>query len=49
MAEYADPVIDWLDQDDSMVSQRYFRQVSRTRLYDDDDAENTLFLYVIYI
>ncbi|KAI8082956.1 NLI interacting factor-like phosphatase-domain-containing protein [Halteromyces radiatus] len=26
MAEYADPVIDWLDQDDSMVSQRYFRQ-----------------------
>lgn len=28
MAEYADPVIDWLDQDDSMVSQRYFRQVT---------------------
>ncbi|CDH52382.1 nli interacting factor-like phosphatase [Lichtheimia corymbifera JMRC:FSU:9682] len=26
MAEYADPVIDWLDQDQSLVSQRYFRQ-----------------------
>lgn len=27
MAEYADPVIDWLDQDHNVVSQRYFRQV----------------------
>ncbi|KAI8388770.1 NLI interacting factor-like phosphatase-domain-containing protein [Radiomyces spectabilis] len=26
MAEYADPVIDWLDQDQTVVSQRYFRQ-----------------------
>ncbi|KAI8339531.1 NLI interacting factor-like phosphatase-domain-containing protein [Chlamydoabsidia padenii] len=26
MAEYADPVIDWLDQDQTMVSHRYFRQ-----------------------
>ncbi|ORX59458.1 hypothetical protein DM01DRAFT_1365978 [Hesseltinella vesiculosa] len=26
MSEYADPVIDWLDQDQTMVSQRYFRQ-----------------------
>lgn len=29
MAEYADPVIDWLDQDQSLVSQRYFRQVKQ--------------------
>lgn len=26
MAEYADPVIDWLDQD-NLISQRFFRQV----------------------
>ncbi|ORZ09582.1 NLI interacting factor-like phosphatase-domain-containing protein [Absidia repens] len=26
MAEYADPVIDWLEQDDNMIMQRYFRQ-----------------------
>ncbi|CAO3614763.1 unnamed protein product [Cunninghamella blakesleeana] len=26
MSEYADPVIDWLDQDQTMVSHRYFRQ-----------------------
>ncbi|CAO3613624.1 unnamed protein product [Mucor hiemalis] len=26
MSEYADPVIDWLDQDQSVISQRYFRQ-----------------------
>ncbi|KAL0079352.1 NLI interacting factor-like phosphatase-domain-containing protein [Phycomyces blakesleeanus] len=26
MAEYADPVIDWLDQDQHIISQRYFRQ-----------------------
>ncbi|KAI9314453.1 NLI interacting factor [Dichotomocladium elegans] len=26
MAEYADPVIDWLDQEHTLVSQRYFRQ-----------------------
>lgn len=26
MAEYADPVIDWLDQD-NIISQRFFRQV----------------------
>ncbi|KAI8971695.1 NLI interacting factor-like phosphatase-domain-containing protein [Mycotypha africana] len=26
MAEYADPVIDWLDQDQHYISQRYFRQ-----------------------
>ncbi|ORY98501.1 NLI interacting factor-like phosphatase-domain-containing protein [Syncephalastrum racemosum] len=26
MAEYADPVIDWLDQDHNIISQRYFRQ-----------------------
>ncbi|KAI9268291.1 NLI interacting factor-like phosphatase-domain-containing protein [Phascolomyces articulosus] len=26
MAEYADPVIDWLDQDHNVISQRYFRQ-----------------------
>ncbi|ORX49190.1 hypothetical protein DM01DRAFT_250026, partial [Hesseltinella vesiculosa] len=26
MAEYAEPVIDWLDQDDTLVSQRYYRQ-----------------------
>ncbi|KAI7906966.1 NLI interacting factor-like phosphatase-domain-containing protein [Cokeromyces recurvatus] len=26
MSEYADPVIDWLDQDHSYISQRYFRQ-----------------------
>ncbi|CAO0790298.1 unnamed protein product [Mucor circinelloides] len=30
MAEYADPVIDWLDQD-NLISQRFFRQV-RTHL-----------------
>jgi hypothetical protein len=30
MAEYADPVIDWLDQDQTMVSHRYFRQVKET-------------------
>lgn len=28
LAEYADPVIDWLDQDHNVISQRYFRQVS---------------------
>lgn len=27
MSEYADPVIDWLDQDQTLISQRYFRQV----------------------
>ncbi|KAK4510595.1 uncharacterized protein ATC70_005026 [Mucor velutinosus] len=26
MSEYADPVIDWLDQDQTFISQRYFRQ-----------------------
>ncbi|KAG0169738.1 Nuclear envelope morphology protein 1 [Apophysomyces sp. BC1015] len=26
MAEYANPVIDWLDQDQNLISQRYFRQ-----------------------
>ncbi|KAL7317365.1 Nuclear envelope morphology protein 1 [Mucor circinelloides] len=26
MSEYADPVIDWLDQDQTLISQRYFRQ-----------------------
>ncbi|KAI9320402.1 NLI interacting factor [Dichotomocladium elegans] len=26
MPEYADPVIDWLDQDRNVISQRYFRQ-----------------------
>ncbi|KAL1936336.1 hypothetical protein VTP01DRAFT_470 [Rhizomucor pusillus] len=26
LAEYADPVIDWLDQDHNVISQRYFRQ-----------------------
>ncbi|KAI8342722.1 NLI interacting factor, partial [Chlamydoabsidia padenii] len=26
MSEYADPVIDWLDEDQTMVSHRYFRQ-----------------------
>lgn len=26
MSEYADPVIDWLDQDQTVISQRYFRQ-----------------------
>jgi CTD nuclear envelope phosphatase 1 len=28
MSEYADPVIDWLDEDQTMVSHRYFRQVN---------------------
>lgn len=26
MSEYADPVIDWLDQENRMISKRYFRQ-----------------------
>ncbi|OBZ89826.1 CTD nuclear envelope phosphatase 1 [Choanephora cucurbitarum] len=26
MSEYADPVIDWLDGDQTLISQRYFRQ-----------------------
>ncbi|RCI02724.1 Nuclear envelope morphology protein 1, partial [Rhizopus stolonifer] len=26
MSEYADPVIDWLDEDQTLISQRYFRQ-----------------------
>ncbi|KAI8967635.1 NLI interacting factor [Mycotypha africana] len=26
MAEYADPVIDWLDQENNLISQRFFRQ-----------------------
>lgn len=27
MSEYADPVIDWLDQENRLISKRYFRQV----------------------
>lgn len=27
MAEYADPVIDWLDQSRTLFARRYFRQV----------------------
>lgn len=27
MAEYADPVIDWIDQD-NVISRRFFRQVN---------------------
>lgn len=27
MAEYADPVIDWLDQSKTLFDKRYFRQV----------------------
>lgn len=33
MAEYADPVIDWLDQD-SVISQRFFRQVKYNKNID---------------
>lgn len=32
MAEYADPVIDWLDQD-NLISQRFFRQVTYNKQY----------------
>jgi hypothetical protein len=28
MAEYADPVIDWLDQNRTLIQRRYFRQVT---------------------
>ncbi|KAF7722018.1 Nuclear envelope morphology protein 1 [Apophysomyces ossiformis] len=31
MAEYANPVIDWLDQDQNLISQRYFRQACIVR------------------
>lgn len=41
MSEYADPVIDWLDQDQTFISQRYFRQVKT-------GCDNTQTKYLVY-
>lgn len=40
MAEYADPVIDWIDQD-NVISRRFFRQVK------DFLILNRLFVFIV--
>jgi hypothetical protein len=40
MEEYADPVIDWLDQNKTLFDKRYFRQVRAMFFFCDNIADS---------